>query len=98
MEELIWILENVEKNDKKARCPEGQCCSMYGYCGTSSAYCANPSADYRLYTCASLGMTESNATGEKVDVVNDDPNVEASDAIRNISFSVLLLAVVAFLF
>jgi hypothetical protein len=86
------------KNDKKARCPEGQCCSRYGYCGTTSAYCENPYADYRKYTCASLGMTESNADGERVDVVNDDSEVEASFAIKNVSFGVLAIALVAFLF
>jgi len=86
------------KNDKRARCPEGQCCSRYGYCGASAAYCENAYADYRKYTCASLGMTESNADGEKVDVVNDDDIIEASFAVKNISFGVLAIALVALLF
>jgi len=86
------------KNDKNARCPEGQCCSRYGYCGSSSAYCDNAYADYRKYTCASLGMTQSNADGERVDVVNDNEIVEASFAIKNMACVTLLVALVAFLF
>jgi len=33
------ISKNGECGKGKGKCPSGQCCSKYGYCGTSNRYC-----------------------------------------------------------
>jgi cellulase len=81
------------KNDKTARCYEGQCCSKFGFCGSSSQYCnADSSADYRKVKCSSVGLKFSNAAEEKIEIVEDDPNVEASYGIRNTMVAGLTIA------
>merc|ERR1711971_964013 len=33
------------------RCDDGSCCGQYGYCGTTSEYCDNAVADWRVTVC-----------------------------------------------
>ncbi|ORX81021.1 hypothetical protein BCR32DRAFT_280061 [Anaeromyces robustus] len=35
----IKVSTNGRCDNKNSKCPKGQCCSKYGYCGTSKAYC-----------------------------------------------------------
>jgi len=37
--EVTIISTNGHCGPKYGKCPEGQCCSKYGYCGTTDAYC-----------------------------------------------------------
>jgi len=33
------VFADLKCGDEYGQCPEGQCCSQWGYCGTTSAYC-----------------------------------------------------------
>jgi hypothetical protein len=35
------VIEDPECGSGVGSCPEGECCSQYGYCGTTSEYCEN---------------------------------------------------------
>jgi len=37
----VKISTNGKCGSDDGRCPEGQCCSVYGYCGTSERHCTN---------------------------------------------------------
>lgn len=82
--------------DRSARCPEGQCCSQYGYCGSSSDYCnARSFADYRKVSCKSLGLKVSNAAEEKIDYVDDDYVVEESSGVKMTVYALTFAAAAA---
>lgn len=85
------------KKDRSARCPEGECCSEYGYCGSSSAYCnAKSFADYRKVACNSIGLKVSNAAEEKIEYVDDEYTVEASSGVRMTVYAFTFAAAAAF--
>jgi len=76
----------------KTRCPDGMCCSQYGYCGTSSDYCNKNQGDYRKYACSSIG---SSAIPVNQFYANTDE--EYNDLVASNAYSVgLSMIVVAF--
>jgi len=40
------------QNSPGSRCPNENCCSTYGYCGTTDAHCNNNQGDWRTVACS----------------------------------------------
>jgi len=42
------------QNAPGSRCPTGNCCSQFGFCGTSAAHCNQNQGDWRLTACSAV--------------------------------------------
>eukprot|EP00253_Pinus_taeda_P030083 PITA_30083 len=63
---LVLLLVSVSVNAQNCRCASGLCCSKYGYCGTTSAYCG---AGCKSGPCSSSGGGSPSGGGGSVGTI-----------------------------
>jgi len=86
--------------NKNARCPDGACCSEYGYCGTTNLYCnAKSQFDWRKYDCSTLRDEEgivANEVYNSTDYIDDGEEMSSANGM-NQSFFVAFFALASVL-